>query len=96
MSLAQPQRMKFISHFNAIALGCISVAGAVMLLPLGAAIHAENIQIIGGKEPIENTETVGAYCFLASLVYVGVAAFSYWQIQINRQIEALESSFSTI
>ncbi|KAI9350638.1 hypothetical protein BDR26DRAFT_503777 [Obelidium mucronatum] len=96
MSLAQPQRMLFLSHFNAIALGCISIAGAVMLLPLGAAIANENVQIVGGKEQIENTAVVGANCFLASLIYVGLAAFSYWQIQVNKQVEALESSFSTI
>ncbi|KAJ3076797.1 hypothetical protein HDU98_000097 [Podochytrium sp. JEL0797] len=96
MSLAQPHRLLFLSHFSAIALGCISVAGAVMLLPLGAAIHAENIQIVGGKEQIENTQIVGANCFIAALIYAGVAAFSYWQILVNKQVEALESSFSTI
>ncbi|KAJ3014332.1 UNVERIFIED_CONTAM: hypothetical protein HDU68_000339, partial [Siphonaria sp. JEL0065] len=50
-----------------------------LLLPLGAAIHAENIQIVGGKEQIENTAVVGANCFLASMIYIGLAVFSYWQ-----------------
>ncbi|KAI8828137.1 hypothetical protein BJ741DRAFT_627187 [Chytriomyces cf. hyalinus JEL632] len=87
-------RPLFVSHLNAITLACISIAGSIMLLPLGAAIKARNIQIVGGKEMIEDTDAVGAHCFVAALAYAGLFVFSLWQIQVNKAKEAEEAAFS--
>ncbi|KAI8619271.1 hypothetical protein BC830DRAFT_1078656 [Chytriomyces sp. MP71] len=72
-------KLLLISHFNAISLACLSLAGSVMLLPLGAAIHARNIQIVGGKEMIEDTAVVSGNCFIAAVMYAGLFVFALWQ-----------------
>ncbi|KAI8616047.1 hypothetical protein BC830DRAFT_1119705 [Chytriomyces sp. MP71] len=77
-------KLLLISHFNAIALACLALAGSVMLLPLGAAIHAQNIQIVGGKEMIEDTAVVGGNCFIAAIMYAGLFVFALWQVRASR------------